>query len=179
MEARLRERIGRHIYGVDDETMEVAAGAALRAAGATVAVAESCTGGLVASRITDVPGSSDYFLGSVVAYANEIKQRVLGVPAETLEAHGAVSEETALAMATGVRGLYGADYAVAITGIAGPGGGDDDKPVGLVYLAVADAEGAMCLRQNWPGTREQFKRRVSQYALNLLRKRVLGIKVEG
>jgi len=179
MEARLRERIGRHIYGVDDETMEVAAGAALRAAGATVAVAESCTGGLVASRITDVPGSSDYFLGSVVAYANEIKQRVLGVPAETLEAHGAVSEETALAMATGVRGLYGADYAVATTGIAGPGGGGDGKPVGLVYLAVADAEGAVCLRQNWPGTREQFKRRVSQYALNLLRKRVLGIEVEG
>ena len=178
MEARLRERVGGYVYGVDDETMEVAVGLALRARGATVAVAESCTGGLIASRITDVAGASDYFLGGVVAYADEIKRRVLGVPAQTLISHGAVSEETALAMATGVRDLYRADYAVATTGIAGPGGGTEDKPVGLVHLAVADAEGTVCLRHNWPGTREQFKHRVSQYALNLLRKRVLGIEVE-
>ncbi len=178
MEARLRERVGRYVYGVDDETMEVAVGRALRARGATVAVAESCTGGLIASRLTDVPGASDYFLGGVVAYANEIKQRVLGVPEETLADHGAVSEPTAVAMAGGARALYGADYALATTGIAGPGGGSEEKPVGLVYLAVADAEGTICLRQNWPGTREQFKHRVSQYALNLLRKRVLGIEVE-
>ena len=176
MEARLRERVGGYVYGVDDETMEVAVGLALRARGATVAVAESCTGGLIASRITDVAGSSEYFLGGVVAYANEIKQRVLGVPARTLIDHGAVSEQTALAMASGVRALYRADYALATTGIAGPGGGTEDKPVGLVYLAVADAEGTICLRHNWPGTREQFKHRVSQYALNLLRKRVLGIE---
>ncbi len=177
LEARLRERIGRYIYGVDDETMEVAVGKALRKAGATVAVAESCTGGLIASRITDVPGASDYFLGGVVAYANEIKQHVLGVPEQVLAEHGAVSEPTALAMAEGVRQLYSADYALATTGIAGPGGGTEEKPVGLVYLAVADAEGRVCVRHHWPGTREQFKQRVSQYALNLLRKRVLGIEV--
>ena len=178
MEARLRERVGDYVYGVDDETMEVAVGLALRAHGASVAVAESCTGGLIASRITDVAGSSDYFLGGVVAYANEIKQRVLGVPEQTLIDHGAVSEETALAMAVGVRKLCGADYALATTGIAGPGGGTEQKPVGLVYLAVADAEGTICVRHNWPGTREQFKHRVSQYALNLLRKRVLGLEME-
>lgn len=177
LEARLRARVGDRIYGVDDETMEVAVGKALRERGATVAVAESCTGGLVASRITDVPGASDYFLGGVVAYANEVKQKVLGVPAETLAEHGAVSEQTARAMAAGVRELMGADYGLATTGIAGPSGGTAEKPVGLLYIAVADAADTVCLRQNWPGTREQFKARVSQYALNLLRKRVLGIEV--
>ncbi|MGD9495974.1 MAG: competence/damage-inducible protein A [Armatimonadota bacterium] len=177
LEARLRERVGGYIYGIGDETMEVVVGQALRGRGATLAVAESCTGGLVASRITDVPGSSDYFLGGVVAYANEAKERVLSVPAQVLAAHGAVSEETALAMARGVRELLGADYALATTGIAGPGGGSEEKPVGLVYIAVADAEGELCVRQSWPGTREQFKQRVSQYALNLLRKRVLGVEV--
>lgn len=177
VEARLRARVGDFIYGVDDETMEVAVGKVLRERGATVAVAESCTGGLVASRLTDVPGSSDYFLGAVVAYANAVKERVLGVPAPTLAEHGAVSVETALAMATGVRALLDADYAVATTGIAGPGGGTEEKPVGLVYIAVADAEGTVCRRENWPGTREQFKARVSQYALNLLRRCVLGLEV--
>jgi nicotinamide-nucleotide amidase len=177
MEATLRERIGRYIYGVDGETMEVAAGNALRERGATVAVAESCTGGLIASRITDVSGSSEYMLGGVVAYANEIKQRVLGVPAETLAEHGAVSEPTARAMALGARELFGADYAVATTGIAGPTGGTEEKPVGLVYVAIADADGVICEELNWPGTREQFKRRVSQNALNMLRKRVLGVEV--
>ena len=177
MEATLRERIGRFIYGVDDMTMEVAAGNALRERHATVAVAESCTGGLVASRITDVSGASEYMLGGVVAYANEVKQRLLGVPGEVLAEHGAVSEPTARAMAAGVRELYGADYGVATTGIAGPTGGTEDKPVGLVYVAVADADGVICSEMNWPGTREQFKRRVSQTALNMLRKRVLGIEV--
>jgi nicotinamide-nucleotide amidase len=177
MEAELRERVGRYIYGVNDETMEVAVGIALRERGATIAVAESCTGGLVASRITDVSGSSDYMLGGVVAYANEIKQRVLGVPAEVLAEHGAVSEETALAMAVGVRDLMGADYGLATTGIAGPTGGTEEKPVGTVFVAIADAEGTICRGQIWPGTREQFKMRVSQNALNMLRKRVLGIEV--
>lgn len=177
MEATLRERIGCYIYGVDEQTMEVAAGNALRERGATVAVAESCTGGLVASRITDVSGSSDYMLGGVVAYANEIKQRVLGVSAEVLAEHGAVSEPTARAMAVGVRELFGADFGVSTTGIAGPTGGTGEKPVGLVYVAVADAGGVVCARMNWPATREQFKHRVSQTALNMLRKRVLGIEV--
>lgn len=177
LEERLRQRVGRYIYGVDGETMEVAVGKALREAGATLAVAESCTGGLICSRITDVSGSSDYFLGGVVAYANDVKHRVLGVPEQTLAEHGAVSEPTALAMVRGVRDYYGADYAVATTGIAGPTGGTPEKPVGLVFIAVADATGAHCVKQNWPGTRDQFKRRVSQHALNVLRKRVLGIEV--
>ncbi|HCA48080.1 MAG TPA: competence/damage-inducible protein A [Armatimonadetes bacterium] len=178
IERALREQVGSFIYGVDDETMEVAAGKALREKHATVAVAESCTGGLVASRITDVSGSSEYMLGGVVAYANEIKQRLLGVPPEVLAEHGAVSEETARAMAAGVRKLLGADYGVATTGIAGPTGGTAEKPVGLVYIAVADAGGVVVTELNWPGTREQFKQRVSQTALNMLRKRVLGIEVQ-
>jgi nicotinamide-nucleotide amidase len=177
MEQTLRERIGRFIYGVDDESMEVAAGNALRDQGATVAVAESCTGGLVASRITDVSGSSDYMLGGVVAYANEIKQRVLGVSGEILAEHGAVSDPVARAMALGVRELYGADWGISTTGIAGPTGGTEEKPVGLVYVAIAGPDGVICEELNWPGTREQFKRRVSQNALNMLRKQVLGIEV--
>ncbi|MBD3291613.1 MAG: nicotinamide-nucleotide amidohydrolase family protein, partial [Armatimonadia bacterium] len=177
MEATLRERIGRYIYGVDEETMEVAVGNALREKSATLATAESCTGGLIASRITDVSGSSDYMLGGVVAYANEIKQRLLGVSGQTLAEHGAVSEQTARAMAVGVRERYGSDYGLSTTGIAGPTGGTDAKPVGLVYVAIADADGAVCSEMNWPGTREQFKRRVSQNALNMLRKRILGIEV--
>ena len=178
MEGTLREQVGSFIYGVDDQTMEVAAGNALREKHATVAVAESCTGGLVASRITDVSGSSEYMLGGVVAYANEIKQRLLGVPPEVLAEHGAVSEETARAMAAGARKLFGADYGVATTGIAGPTGGTAEKPVGLVYVAVADRDGVVVSEMTWPGTREQFKQRVSQTALNMLRKRVLGIEVQ-
>ncbi len=179
MEARLRERIGPHIYGIDDEIMEVAVGRLLAERGATLATAESCTGGMIASRVTDVPGASEYFLGGIVAYSNEIKQQLLGVPEQTLIDHGAVSEECARAMAEGARAAHGADWAVATTGIAGPGGGSEDKPVGLVYIAVADAEGSVCLMGNWPGTRDQFKARVSQYALNMLRKRILGMEIEG
>jgi len=178
MEARLRERVPQNIYGVDEETMEVAVGNALVEREATLAVAESCTGGLVASRVTDVPGSSRYFLGGVVAYSNEMKRDVLGVSAELLKEFGAVSEQCAGAMAEGVRELHGADFALATTGIAGPGGGTPQKPVGLVYIAVADSDGTVCAQHNWPGTRDQFKQRVSQMALNMLRKRILGIPLE-
>lgn len=172
--ARISARMGAHVFGIDDDTMEVAVGKALVAAGATCAVAESCTGGLIASRITDVPGASEYFLAGIVAYDNRVKTGVLKVPEEILEAHGAVSRECAVAMAEGARQLSGADFAVATTGIAGPGGGTPEKPVGLVYVAVADADGTDCIQQLWPSTREQFKQRVSQMALNLLRKRILG-----
>jgi nicotinamide-nucleotide amidase len=179
MEATLRERLGEHVYGVDEERMEVAVGKALVERGATLAIAESCTGGRLASRVTDVPGSSRYFVGGVVAYSDQVKREALGVPAEVLAEHGAVSEECAVAMGEGVRELYHADFAVATTGIAGPGGGTEEKPVGLVYIAVADENGTVCARHSWPGTREQFKARVSQMALNMLRKRVLGIAVGG
>jgi nicotinamide-nucleotide amidase len=172
--AAISARMGAHVFGFDEDTMEVAVGKVLLSVDATCAVAESCTGGMIASRITDVPGASAYFLAGIAAYDNRVKAGVLGVPQETLEAHGAVSRECALAMAEGVRRLTGADFAVSTTGIAGPGGGTPEKPVGLVYVAVADANGADCIQQFWPSTREQFKQRVSQMALNLLRKRILG-----
>ena len=122
--------------------------------GLTVAVAESCTGGLVAAAITAVPGSSSYFLGGVVAYADAAKVGLLGVPAETLGAHGAVSAQVARAMASGVQSRLEASLAASVTGIAGPAGGTDQKPVGLTYVAVADALGAEVRRQVWTGDRE-------------------------
>ncbi len=172
-EAAIRKLLGEYIFGVDEDTMEAVIGRLLRERQATLAVAESCTGGLIASRITDVPGASDYFLGSVVAYSNDLKQVVLGVASEILSTYGAVSSQCAEAMAEGARAAFGADFALATTGIAGPGGGSEEKPVGLVYLAVADQRGVEVQEQNWPGTREQFKRRVSQMALSSLRKRIL------
>ena len=135
----------------------------------TVALAESCTGGLLARLITDVPGSSDYFRGGLVAYSNEWKQMFLDVPAATLAKHGAVSRETALTMAVNVRRIGGADYGVAITGVAGPGGGSKAKPVGLVYIALADANGAACWEYNFPGEREMVRTLSARAALNHLR----------
>lgn len=174
LEARIRQVLGAHVLGADDETMPVVVGKLLRERGATLAVAESCTGGLIASRITDVAGASDYFMTGVVAYANETKQRLLGVNESTLREHGAVSEACAREMAQGVRKLSGTTYGLATTGIAGPGGGTPEKPVGLVYVAVADDNGTVVIEQTWPSTREQFKARVSEMALALLRKRLLG-----
>jgi PncC family amidohydrolase len=135
--AVIRERIGDLIYGEGDQTLEAVVGQLLTEKGRTVAVAESCTGGLIAQKLTNVPGSSDYFLGGVVAYANRAKQRQLGVPEALLAAHGAVSEPVARAMAIEVRERFGSDIGIATTGISGPGGGSDEKPVGLVYLAIA------------------------------------------
>jgi nicotinamide-nucleotide amidase len=173
-EAAIRERLGVSVYATGEETMEAALGRALREAGKTLATAESCTGGLVASRITDVPGASNYFIEGVVSYSNQSKIDLLSVPADLLAEHGAVSEPIARAMAEGVRHRSGADYAIAVTGIAGPGGGTPGKPVGLVFVAVSDEEGTVVERFVWPGTRAQFKARVSQTALNMARKRVLG-----
>ena len=133
--------VGEYIYGVDIDSLERAAVEFLRAKGLTLAFAESCTGGLVAKRITDVAGCSDVFMGSCVTYANEAKMRVLGVKAETLEKYGAVSAETAREMARGARERIGSDVAVSLTGIAGPGGGTQEKPVGTVYLAISTKNG--------------------------------------
>lgn len=174
VEQEIRGRLGAAVYGIDDETMEVALGKALLAAEATVAVAESCTGGLIASRITDVAGASKYFLAGYVTYSNEAKSDVLGVDPAILEEHGAVSEACARAMAEGTRRRSGADYAAAVTGIAGPGGGSAEKPVGTVFIGIADAQGTEVTHNLWPGTRQQFKQRVSQIALDLLRRRVIG-----
>ncbi len=142
--------------------------AACMARGLTVATAESCTGGLVAHLITEVPGSSACLRGGVVAYADEVKLDILGVPADVLSAHGAVSAQVAVAMADGVRGVLGTDLAVSVTGIAGPGGGTPDKPVGLTYLAVAGPGGTEVARHLWTGDRTANKRSSAEAALELL-----------
>ena len=138
------------------------------AAGLTVAAAESCTGGLVTHVLTEVPGSSNYLLGGVVSYADRAKTELLGVDPDHLAAHGAVSAQVARAMATGARERFGADLGVAVTGIAGPDGGSDAKPVGLTYVAVADEEGVEVRRLLWPGERSDNKRASAGAALELL-----------
>lgn len=147
----------------DDDLVSRASalGEALRSRGSTACSAESCTGGLIGHAITEIAGSSDYFLGGAVAYANEVKSRLLGVDPELIERLGAVSEEVALAMARGARELFGADLAVATSGIAGPGGGGADKPVGLVYIAVALPGGARCLRRVFSGLSRSGVKRTS------------------
>jgi PncC family amidohydrolase len=140
--------------------------------GRTVAVAESCTGGLIGHRLTQVPGSSAAFLGGVIAYHNDVKQRVLRVPVDVLEREGAVSEAAALAMADGARHLLGADVAVAVTGIAGPSGGSEDKPVGLTYVALASPDSSICERHLWQGGRTANKENSAEAALDLLHRYV-------
>jgi len=134
----------------------------------TVATAESCTGGLVANLITEVDGSSGYFLGGVVSYSDDAKRSLLDVHGELIEAHGAVSAQVARAMAEGARRRFGAGLAVAVTGIAGPGGGTPEKPVGLTYVATADEGGAEVRRFNWSGDRTSNKRESARAALELL-----------
>lgn len=134
-----------------------------------ICTAESCTGGLIASRITDIAGSSAYMLGGVVAYSNEVKQNILHVQESTLMEHGAVSEPTAAEMARGVLNLFDADYAVSVTGIAGPGGGTDQKPVGLTYIGLAGRDGTLKVERHvWEFDREGNKRASAEAALNLL-----------
>lgn len=140
----------------------------LEASGRSLGVAESCTGGLLAGRLTIVPGASAVFQGGVVAYANEVKQRLLGVHAATLERYGAVSEQTAMEMAAGAREALGVDYAVSVTGIAGPGGGTAEKPVGLVYIGVVGPEAGRVTRSVFPGDRESVRAQSVDAALNLL-----------
>lgn len=136
--------------------------------GLTVALAESCTGGLIADTITEIAGSSAYFMGAVVAYADAVKESQLGVPGGALAAHGAVSAQAARAMAAGARERFGADLAAAVTGIAGPGGGTEAKPVGLTYVAVASPDGVEVRRHRWSGDRHSNKRASALAALELL-----------
>ncbi|MGQ9626749.1 MAG: CinA family protein [Anaerolineae bacterium] len=150
------------------EPLETITGKLLSERGLTLAVAESCTGGLLSNLLTDVPGSSAYFLGGVVAYSNRAKEEILGVSHETLLGHGAVSEETAREMARGARKLFGSDLALAITGIAGPTGGTPQKPVGLVYISLSSAEGEFCHRHLWAGERLENKLLSAQAALQML-----------
>lgn len=150
------------------ESPEETVGRLLRQCGLRLAVAESCTGGLVSHRITNVPGSSDYFMGGITAYANEAKAGLLGVSRETLETYGAVSRETALEMAQGVRLALQADIGLGITGIAGPGGGTPQKPVGLVWIALCTDERSDARRFLWSGDRLQVKEQSAQAALEWL-----------
>src|SRR5579883_2445125 len=170
LDGEVRARLGEHVYATGDETLPAAIGARLRALGATLATAESCTGGLIGDLLTDVPGSSDYYRGGVVAYANAIKERLLGVRPETLAASGAVSEPCVREMAEGARRAIGADWAIAVSGIAGPGGGSDEKPVGLVHFAVAGPRGTEARRLLWPGERRMVKQLAAHAALFFLYK---------
>lgn len=171
----IRARAGEYIFGEGTTTLEAEVGAMLRTRGMTIATAESCTGGLIASLLTDVPGSSDYLLSGAVTYSNESKTRMLGVDPALIAQHGAVSEEVALAMADGMRRAAGTSIAVASTGIAGPTGGSDRKPVGLVWLALA-AEGRCEARQYLFGNnRTRTKLRASVAALDLVRRHLAGL----
>jgi nicotinamide-nucleotide amidase len=158
------------VYSTDGRTVDDLVAGALRGRGLTLAVAESCTGGLLGSRITARPGSSDYFLGGVISYGNQAKIDLLDVPPDVLARHGAVSEEVAGAMAEGARARLGADYALSVTGVAGPDGGTPEKPVGLVYLGCAGPEGTQVRRGSFPGDRESVRTFSATSALHLLRR---------
>ncbi len=176
--AALREKLGPLCYGEGDETLEAVTGSLLRERGVRVAVAESCTGGLLGARFTAVPGSSDYFLGGVMAYANEAKEQLLGVPRVLIAEHGAVSEPVARAMAEGARERLGADLAVSTTGISGPDGGSEEKPVGLVFIGFADASGSEVKRILFPLGRERHRQITTQVAIDWIRRRLLGVPFE-
>ena len=166
----LTEPLERQLFSRDARPVEELVLAACRARGLTLATAESCTGGLVAQRLTSVPGASDVFVGAVVAYSDEVKARELGVPSETLERHGAVSAEAAAAMAAGARERLGADVAIAVTGIAGPGGGTDEKPVGLVFMHAEGPDGGRGLDFHFAGDRASIRSRAAVTSLHLVRR---------
>ncbi len=171
---RLTETLGEHVFATDERPLPEIVLDLLRDRGWTAATAESCTGGMVAARLTDVPGSSEAFAGGVVVYSNELKQALLDVPADLLARHGAVSPEVAAAMAAGARERLGADVAVSVTGIAGPGGGSEEKPVGLVYLHVSSPAGEDQRRMDVPGGRDIVRARAATAALQLVRAHVVA-----
>jgi nicotinamide-nucleotide amidase len=175
----IRARLGPIVYGEGDETMESTVGRLLKERGRSVATAESCTGGLIAERLTDVPGSSAYFLGGIVAYSNNAKASLLGVSEAILESAGAVSEPVVRAMAEGARQRFGSDYGVATSGISGPGGGTDEKPVGLVWIALATADGTHSDSFVFPVDRSRHRRLTAQVALDWIRRSLLGAELVG
>lgn len=171
--AKASEALGIALFATDGETMEEVVGRLLVERSETVSVAESCTGGLIAQRLTDIPGSSRYFVEGVVSYSNDAKIRTLGVRSEIIEKHGAVSAETAEAMAAGMLKRARTDHAVSVTGIAGPDGGTEEKPVGTVFIALAGPPGARSIKIVLPGDRYLIRWRSSQAALDMLRRRLL------
>lgn len=169
-EKEIKERLGSYIYGTDADTLEKVVAQQLMEKGLTFATAESCTGGLIAKRLTEIPGISSSFLAGIVSYSNEAKMKLLGVSETTLAQFGAVSAETAVEMAAGARNVAGSDLAISVTGIAGPGGGTPEKPVGLVYIGFADQKAAKAYRYIFSGDREGIRLQTANTALNLVRK---------
>jgi len=171
---QIAEALGETVYSASGETLEEVVGRLLRDSGRSLAVAESCTSGAVAMRLTRVPGSSDYFLGGVLCYANDVKEKLCAVPASMIEKHGAVSAEAAEALAQGVQLATSSSIGLSVTGIAGPGGGSADKPVGLVYFGLAGPHGNSHERRIIPGDRESIRERAATYALAYLRRFLLS-----
>lgn len=172
----LEESCGRYIYGRDDDTLEGVIGQLLIDNDKTLAVAESCTGGQLGQLITSVSGSSGYFVGGVIAYADEVKADQLGVDREILEKHGAVSEPCAVAMVAGCRKLLGSDYALSVTGVAGPAGGSEEKPVGTTFIGLASAHSSYARKFNFGAKRDTGRTRATYAALEMLRREILDIK---
>ena len=180
-EERIKERqealkgiLGDAMYSDDDDTLETCIAKLLKGTGMTVSTAESCTGGSIAAMLTSVAGSSEYFLGSVVSYANSVKSGVLGVDEKIIAEHGAVSSECVAAMAEGVRKLTGSDFSIATSGIAGPGGGSDAKPVGLVWIGVSSQKSTETFSMVFKGDRKRNIERFAANALNILRKKLVN-----
>lgn len=168
-EAKFIERLGNIIFGFDDQTLEEVVGEKLKKHNLKLALAESCTGGLTSKKITDIPGSSDYFLGGIISYSNNVKESLLNVSGQTLLRHGAVSAATALSMAVGTREKLGADIGLSITGIAGPGGGTSDKPVGLIYIGLSHAIANYTNKFVFFGSRDIIRFKSANAALDMLR----------
>jgi nicotinamide-nucleotide amidase len=173
--ARLREALPGRIYSEDGRDLSEVVAELLTARRLKIALAESCTGGLLAARLSSVPGASEFLERGFVTYSNRSKSELLGVPPELVQAGGAVSEEVARAMAEGARRAAGVDVGVGITGIAGPGGGSAEKPVGLVYVALAGAAGDAVRRRQFPGDRERVRQQAVQVALEMLRRGLMGL----
>ena len=170
---QLEERLGHAVYSFRGEKLEEVIALKLTVGGYTLAVAESCTGGLIAERLTEVPGSSKFFMEGVVTYSNNAKVRLLGIPPMLIDGYGAVSSQVAEAMADGVRQRAGTDFGISVTGIAGPDGGTPEKPVGLVYIALSDDAHTESRKLMLPGDRHLIRWRSSQAALDLLRRRLI------
>ncbi|HWQ88836.1 MAG TPA: competence/damage-inducible protein A, partial [Desulfitobacteriaceae bacterium] len=175
IEQTIRSRLGNKVFARDKETMVSVVGQALRSHKYTMSTAESCTGGLVGATLTQEAGSSDYYLGGVISYANSVKENVLGVRSTTLQSVGAVSRETAQEMAEGVCRLTGADLAISVTGLAGPGGGSETKPVGLVYIGLASAKGTEVRKFQFYGGRDSVRQLTVMAALNMVRQYMLEL----
>jgi nicotinamide-nucleotide amidase len=178
LEDEIKTALGDTLFGTDNDTMESVVGGLLRSQGKMLATAESCSGGLIGHKITSVPGSSNYFTGGVIAYSNDLKEKLLGVDPELLARHGAVSSAVAKAMAVGIRSKTGADIGLSVTGIAGPTGGSPEKPVGTVFIALATPDQTIDIPCCFSGDRWQVQELTAVTSLDLIRRLLLGKKLQ-